>query len=210
MKDRVYYNKYGFDVPSEHLPTTEELESYARGEDFIVDTLVRGVTQFVLNIVEKYVAVNKHAKPHVEDLRSEALLHTVTVVRQKLGSRFTTLQFLAYIKRSVQGCLHDWLRECVPTITVVSETQTKARKESRNILGTKVQLKQSHHITEEDSVFSEVWFDDFVASLDSVDADILRYRIQGLSNRETGIKVGLHHTTVEQHLEKIRKSYMGV
>lgn len=206
MFDDVFYNEYGFDIPMEHIPSGDELQQYAAKDREVVDTLINGLVQFTVNVVDKYARENDKVSPYKEDLTSEALLKLVEIINNKLGSKFTAGQFLGYIKRSIVSHLNDWLRECVPTITVPARTQ---QRNKNSMIGHKVAIREHHKQTSAGGLFSEIWFDDFMASLEETDQEIVRLRIAGLSQRSISEVVGLSQSAIMVRLDKIHDAYLG-
>lgn len=209
MYDDVFHNEVGFPVPPEHIPSEADLERYAKGDSSVVDTLISGLMQFTINVVDRYSKEDNGAAPFKEDLISEGLLELVEVVNNKLGSRFTAGKFLGYLKRSIIGRLNDWRRENVPTLTIAKSTQYDAEQDGIVLLGHKVELKDYHLTTSESAVFGSIWFDDFMDAQTALDQEIVRLKIEGLSNRAIAGKVGLESRHVETHLERLYREYIG-
>lgn len=204
MYDEIYNTKHGFVIPEEHIPSESDMVRYHNGDETIVPVLTEGLMYFAVNEVEWFLKITETAQPYAEDCISEAMMALTEFVAKNLGRQYTIVGFLSSVKYACLNAVKDWLREMTIAVTI------PARSQQAGYEGTKinqVKLEESLKISSPDSVFDSVWFDEFMDNLVGVDAEIVRMKIQGLSDREIGREIGLHRALVNDRLRRLGELY---
>lgn len=204
MYDDVYNTQHGFVIPKEHIPSVEEMERYAQGDETVVSTLVEGLIGYVVNSVEWFLKVAPAARPYQEDCFSEALLALQDFVSRELGKEYTPLKLQAFAKKNSLNAIRDWLREMSIAVTVPKTTQHR-----RDFSLQQCKLTEGLRQTGGDVIFDEVWMKTFMDSLDNFDQDLIRMKMGGKSNRQIGENLGVTHQTVKMHLERLATLFGG-
>lgn len=204
MYDNVYNNKYGLEIPPEHIPSDGDLKRYAEGDSTIINELIEGLTRYVVEQVEWFVQFTDTAKPFEEDCTSEGLLALTLFVNNNLGKKFfSPTHFLNTVRKSVLNAVKDWLRTYSIAVTIPTTTQR-----DNDIQFSQVKLLENTLVTEEE-VFDQVWYDIFIESLDTFDRKLVELALSGVSIRAIGREMELEHNTVQRHLQRLVSLYRG-
>ena len=209
MYDEVYNNKYGFDIPDEHIPSDDDMRRLADRDESVVSELVSGLTSFIISEMEWFIKKNPQAECYTEDIFSEAMLALSAFVQESLGEKYAPTQFIGFAKKECLNKVSEWL--VITGLPVTIPTGSLFHKDRQD----KVDAIKSQSVREEDrqtspdGLFSEVWFDDFIDSLTEEDQTILRMKLGGASNSKIGQAIGLEHHHVANRLSKLLARYAG-
>ncbi len=200
----IYNTECGFQIPPEHIPSSDDMKRYKDGDPTIINVLVEGLTKYIIDQVNFFLISNPSAQPYTEDCLSEALLMLQEFTTNQLGKEFSTSKFIGHAKQSVLNQIKCWLRENTKAVKIPAKTQKRTGQ-------TMMQRKLGDHLrqSDKDAVFNEVWFHQFFEKLPSIDKKIAQLKIQGESNREISRQLGMDHHTVKTHLERMQDIYEG-
>src|SRR5690349_1095059 len=109
--EKVYNNEYGFDVPTPHFPTYEELERLAMGDETVVNDLIEALTEYAIRETDWLMRTNPPAAAFKEDLLSVALLAMAEAINDLCGRRQTPVQLVAYVKQIIHKEHIEWMND---------------------------------------------------------------------------------------------------
>lgn len=198
-------------IPKEHIPNEDDLRRLAEGDETVVNELIEGLTGFIINEMDWFVKTHPYLEYLYDDIISESLLELVDTVNKLLGKEFNSSHLIGYIRKA---CLIKVVNATSTIRLPVNVPERSLRSPSivnflDDIRRNTRPVKEHDLQTSQDSVFGEVWFDDFIATLDEREKKIISMKIEGKSNREIGREVGLEHNHVSAKLNKLLKRYLG-
>jgi len=198
----VYNNDLGFELPDEHLPTSDQLKRLERGDPTVVNELIEGLTAYVVDKTNWFIREQPHAFPFQEDLVSESLFTLTESVPKLLGRSFTLPSLLGYLRKRIEGSCTEWLSG-VGTINIPRKTQTRTKQVLK-----KRDLREWHVVASEEDMYGEFEFDDFVeGTFDEVEQEIVRMLIQGQSILKIAEEIGLSESKTKNLIEEIRDQF---
>lgn len=202
---------YGFKVPDEHIPSEEDLQRLASGDESVVNELVEGLMGYIINEMEWYIKTHPLVERWRDDIISEAFLAMVEYTNKNLGRQFAPEVFIACVKRvCLSAAIRMTSRENLSvTVPEGSLLASWLKDHFQDIRSNTRGVKETDKQTSPDGVFGEVWFDDFIAGLDEREQTMVSMKIGGASDREIGREVDLHHRQVEMKLRKLYERYIG-
>lgn len=203
MYDTVYKTRQGFVIPNEHIPSDDDLRRYAESDASVVNTLVEGLTGFIVNSVEWFLSSTPTAQPFAEDCTSEALLALVSFVNNKVGNKYSVQHFMSAAKLEALNQVKDWLREMSVTVSLPART---ARRNDLMLIRNR--LTEGTAMTDANSVFDKVWFKQFLELLDDFDLRLVELRMAGYSDRHIGREVGITAHHVANHMRRLANLYL--
>lgn len=202
--DDVYHTRQGFTIPSEHIPSDNDMLRYAQGDEAVTNQLIEGLTGYIVTSVEWFLSTSPTAQPYSEDCLSEALLELTTFVNKNLGRRYSPGHFVSTVRLTTLSAVKAWLREMSISVRVPKRTQHR-----NNTTFTQQKLTNDMLSSSEHQVFDSVWFDMFIDGLDAFDQQIVRLKMSGKTNREIGRELDIHHAPVKRHLQRLALIFTG-
>lgn len=199
----IYNTKVGFDVPAEHIPTEQDLQRYAEGDESVINPLIEGLTSSIISSVNWFLSHSVTAQPYAEDCVSEALFSLTKFVNRNVGKTYGGKHFQNAAKLACLSSVRNWLREMSITVTL------PARSGRRNSISLVRRKLNDHKAISNGEVFDKVWFDQFLQMLDSFDRKLVELRIAGYTDRRIGREVGMSHTHVKNHLVRLGNFYLN-
>lgn len=177
--DRVYKTDAGFNVPTDHFPTYEELQRLSQGDGTVVNELIEALTNYVLRETDWLAHSIPSARPFKEDLASVALLTLTEEVNDLLGRKQTPVQLVAYIKEAVRKQQLHWLND-------YGNGPVRIPKRSRMRGEQPLCVELDDSLVYNDSGQADIIFDDFLSSLPPAEQEIIRMKLHGCTNQEIG------------------------
>lgn len=202
--DDVYNTRQGFAIPSEHIPSDDDMLRYSQGDESVQNKLIEGLMGYIVTTIEWFISNTPTAKPYYEDCLSEALLELTDYVNKNLGRRYTPGHFVSTVRLATLSAVKGWLREMSISIRVPKSTQRR-----NNETFTQQKLKDNMLSSAKDQVFDQVWFDTFVDGLDTFDRQIVTLKMSDQTDREISRELGIHHTHVKRHLQRLALIFTG-
>lgn len=202
--DDVYNNEYGFDIPVERIPSEEDTQRLFEGDESIVPILIEGMTAFIVREVDWFLRQTPGLSRYKEDLLSEALVALTDFINKSLGKRYSPSKILGYAKKDCLNAIKDWAM-----VNSVPVTVSKSTLFDKGLDVHCRELQEEDQLSEKDSLFSEIWFDDFMSGLDERDQTIIRMKIDGRSVAEIARKINLTGHHVAKRLGELLEMYGG-
>lgn len=203
MKDKVYKNWFGFEIPDEHIPTNEDMIQVSSGDITIAVKLIEGLTEFIVKNVDWFLFNSKEAQPFREDCISEALLALTEFVYFAVEKN-KTYSPTHFVNTARQKCLYRvvrWLREMSIAVTI---------PERRQRLNPELRLT-SHELEDYESgelgVEDKMVLYEFLNSLDERGQVMIRMKIAGCSHSQIAEEVGIDASLVKDQLQEYWESF---
>lgn len=200
--ETVYNNKFGFLIPDEHIPSDEDLGRYQKGDTDLINPLIEGLISFIVNEIDWYLKCNTQAEKYREDCVSEGLFALTKFVNESIGKKFVPLQFVGHAKATAINSINDMLQSIGYAIDVQKHYERRGGEITQS------KMKESHKIQDIDT-FDSIWFEQFMSELPELEGNILRCKIEGLNDRETGDQVGINDDMVRLKIQALREKYNG-
>jgi len=200
-------------LPNEHIPSNEDMERLAAGDESVVNDLISGLIGFVINEVDWFIRNNAQFLNLKDDLIGESLLALTEFVNKSLGKNFTAHGFIGYVKKECLGAVKKWvvrskLPVSIPPGSLFHHDGREWSQDKINKISSR-QLKISDIEALDGNLFSEIWFNDFIDKLSDLEQQIMQLKIEGLSNRKIAKKLNKSSDYVGIKLLEIAKKYTG-
>jgi hypothetical protein len=189
----IYNNEYGFDIPEEHILTTEDTGRLKRGDVSIVNPLVEGTTNFVVQCVGWFIHETPKASPYREDLISHAMLVNLEFTHTCLGKDYNPDQFMKKLKSTVKQKCGDWVVDNSMAIKLPTRSRVVQRKLTEDIC-----------VTDLETLLGDCSFDDILATLSPLEQLVIRMKIVGKSKSEICQETNLNLGDVNSVITKVK------
>lgn len=184
-----------YNVPDEHIPSDEDMDRLNDGDQSVVNPLIEGLVSFIITEMDWFIKENPTLAQYKDDIISEAFLALVQTVNKMLGSRYSPNQFIGYIKKvCIASVIRSTMELRLPvTVPEGSLLQPDIRAGLDEVRETTRPIKERDSQTPNNSLFGEIWFDDFMSSLDEADEIIIRMRLGGSSFKKIGEAISVQN-----------------
>jgi len=195
--EKVYNNECGFEVPSPHFPTYEELEQLAAGDRTVVNDLIESLTDYAIRETDWLIHTNPSARPFKDDLLSEALLALSEAVNEYRGRKKTPVQLVAHVKHMIHDQQIVWLND-------YGNGPVRIPRSSRR-RGETLEFTDLDDISlsYEDQGQADIIFEDYLHSLLPNDQEMLRMKLHGCTNNEIGEELNIDPRQINAKLKEL-------
>ncbi len=198
MRDNVYNNPYGFDIPATDIPSKEMMGRYQAGDSSVIEPIVTGLIGYAIDQVDWFIRMNPMVAHYKEDLCSESMLALHEAVLSHLGKSVgDSIVLMVLVKRRIFGALRNWITAMGQVITLPHSDA--GRIEHQRICQEEIQ--EHHAQVAEADIFSEIWFEDAMTSMPDDVETVVREKIGGMSDREISRMLGVSRRAVASMLD---------